>query len=235
MIDAANALSELNRTWVSGPCSTSSCHSPKYIVPRLSRSMYTKKIYTKIICWQIEICTLPVKLVQNNSVLHTALEYTIFIPDWLMKKATSSLKIGVFLSRKSDESSTITGNSVSSSTICLVCRVEDAWLFSHVAQVGVLVMRFTVVYFDSDWTYRSVPTIGDSIHTLLTFLCTYRKWTYSKTYSKCTVVAGTTCNEDQPPATSDDRDMLLESTKDNWGRNLQVNDFSFWRISQYNN
>ena len=37
-------------------------------------------------------------------------------PDWLMKNATSSLKIGVLRSRKSDDNSTITGSSVSSST-----------------------------------------------------------------------------------------------------------------------
>ncbi len=37
-------------------------------------------------------------------------------PDWLTKKATSSLKMGVLRSRKSEDSSTITGNSVSSST-----------------------------------------------------------------------------------------------------------------------
>ena len=37
-----------------------------------------------------------------------------------MKKVTSSLKIGVLLSRKSEASSTITGNSVSSSISCLV-------------------------------------------------------------------------------------------------------------------
>ena len=39
----------------------------------------------------------------------------IVLPDWLMKKVTSSLKIGVLRSRKSDASSTITGSSVSSS------------------------------------------------------------------------------------------------------------------------
>ena len=37
-----------------------------------------------------------------------------------MKKTTSSRKIGVFLSKKSEASSTITGNSVNSSTTCLV-------------------------------------------------------------------------------------------------------------------
>ena len=45
-----------------------------------------------------------------------------YIPDWLMKKHTSSRKIGVDRSRKSLANSTITGNSVSSSSNCLVCR-----------------------------------------------------------------------------------------------------------------
>lgn len=46
------------------------------------------------------------------------LEYTVLpnLPDWLIKNATSSLKIGVDLSRKSDASSTTTGSSVSSSS-----------------------------------------------------------------------------------------------------------------------
>ena len=38
-------------------------------------------------------------------------------PDWLMKKHTSSRNTGVFLSRKSLDSSTMTGSSVSSSSI----------------------------------------------------------------------------------------------------------------------
>lgn len=42
------------------------------------------------------------------------------LPDWLMKKQTSSLNTGVFLSRKSLASSTITGSSVSSSKTCRV-------------------------------------------------------------------------------------------------------------------
>lgn len=42
--------------------------------------------------------------------------YSTSSPDWLMKKQTSSLNTGVFLSRKSLASSTMTGSSVSSSS-----------------------------------------------------------------------------------------------------------------------
>lgn len=47
------------------------------------------------------------------------------IPDWLIKKQTSSLKTGVCLSRKSLASSTITGSSVSSSISCRVCSKKE--------------------------------------------------------------------------------------------------------------
>lgn len=46
------------------------------------------------------------------------------IPDWLRKKQTSSLNTGVFLSRKSLASSTMTGNSVSSSSTWRVWHKE---------------------------------------------------------------------------------------------------------------
>ena len=46
-------------------------------------------------------------------------------PDWETKKATSSLKMGVLLSRKSEASSTITGSSVNSSTIRRVWREQE--------------------------------------------------------------------------------------------------------------
>lgn len=44
----------------------------------------------------------------------------VILPDWLMKKQTSSLKTGVLRSKKSLASSTMTGSSVCSSRICLV-------------------------------------------------------------------------------------------------------------------
>lgn len=50
-------------------------------------------------------------------------------PDWLMKKQTSSLNTGVFLSRKSLASSTMTGSSVSSSSTWRVWKRNNnaAW------------------------------------------------------------------------------------------------------------
>lgn len=55
--------------------------------------------------------------------------FKISIPDWLMKKQTSSRKTGVFLSRKSLASSTITGSSVSSSRTWRVCREKMIWSY----------------------------------------------------------------------------------------------------------
>ncbi len=43
-------------------------------------------------------------------------------PDCEIKKHTSSRKIGVLLSKKSDDKSTMTGSSVSSSSICLLAK-----------------------------------------------------------------------------------------------------------------
>lgn len=55
------------------------------------------------------------------------------IPDWLIKKQTSSLKTGVCLSRKSLASSTITGSSVSSSISCRVCsKKELQYMYSKI-------------------------------------------------------------------------------------------------------
>ena len=45
-------------------------------------------------------------------------------PDWEMKKQTSSLKMGVFRSRKSEARSTMTGSSVSSSSSCREAMAE---------------------------------------------------------------------------------------------------------------
>ncbi len=53
------------------------------------------------------------------------------LPDWLMKKQTSSLKTGVMRSRKSLANSTITGSSVNSSRIWRVCTENQRWCCDH--------------------------------------------------------------------------------------------------------
>ena len=53
-----------------------------------------------------------------------AIRVSAVSPDCEMKKQTSSRKIGVFLSKKSEASSSMTGNSVISSISCLVAIQE---------------------------------------------------------------------------------------------------------------
>ena len=52
---------------------------------------------------------------QEQGLFDTHIGALMSSPDWLMKNTTSSLKMGVDLSRKSDANSTTTGSSVSSS------------------------------------------------------------------------------------------------------------------------
>jgi hypothetical protein len=53
-----------------------------------------------------------------------ALRVSAVSPDWEIKKQTSSLKIGVCLSKKSDAKSSMTGSSVSSSRRALQAIAE---------------------------------------------------------------------------------------------------------------
>lgn len=69
------------------------------------------------------------------------------LPLWLMKKHTSSRKIGVLRSRKSLASSTITGISVSSSSSCRVCKQLYADKQSHR---------------NAEWTHRNSRMIWSS-------------------------------------------------------------------------
>lgn len=86
------------------------------------------------------------------------------LPDWLMKKQTSSLNTGVFLSRKSLASSTITGSSVSSSKTCRVWSQQKRELKSVTDTVGTKtaeLLRYRCIQVGRETQAFTGPTAGE--------------------------------------------------------------------------
>lgn len=137
-------------------------------------------------------------------------------PDWLIKKQTSSRNTGVFLSKKSLASSTMTGSSVNSSSTWRV------WVSKRGNKMPANIPHTCVHAIDMTTTLCMSDKCGYFCDVNLHI--TRRKGGWLKdTHCYSSMVAGATGNKDKAPTPLNLFDVVLQSTQHHWKANTTAN------------